>query len=280
MLMNALRRLTYQVGLLNLARALHLSAPLKKWYYRLVVPPDQILRLQVLGRDLKFYVRTPVELRDLETTPRDEEDFFTALASVLREGDAFFDVGSNLGKFAVTFAKVVGASGSVVAFEPELRCFDRLEENIRLNGLANVRAFRKALGQEDGEGKLLVAGTNNTGSSLLPVHSVASSATETVDVVPGDRFRDAEQLPVPRAIKIDVEGYEHYVLEGLKHTLSDPQCVMVCCEVHQLFLPSGITVETIEGLIRDCEFGSVEMLPRGQQIHLIATKGTPAHAAE
>ena len=277
--MNALRRFTYHVGLLNLARALHLSAPLKKWYYRLVVPPDRILRLQVLGRDLKFYVHTPVELRELETTPRDEEDFFTALASVLREGDTFFDVGSNLGKFAVTFAKVVGARGSVVAFEPELRCFERLEENIRLNCLANVRAFRKALGQEDGEGKLLVAGTNNTGSSLLPVHSVASSATETVDVVPGDRFRDAEQLPVPRAIKIDVEGYEHYVLEGFKHTLSDPQCVMVCCEVHQLFLPSGITVEMIEALVRDCGFGSVTVLPRGREIHLIATKGTPAPAA-
>ena len=35
-------------------------------------------------------------------------------------------------------------------------------------------------------------------------------------MVPGDRFRDAEQLPVPRAIKIDVEGYELHVLRGLR----------------------------------------------------------------
>lgn len=272
--MNILRRLTYNLYLANLARSLHVIAPLKRWYYRLVVPSDHVLKVQVLGRKLKFYVRTMDELRVLEMTTRDEEDFFTALASVLGEGDVFFDIGSNLGKFAVTFSNVVGAKGFVAAFEPELWCFKRLEENIRLNGLTNIRAFRKALGQQDGEDKLLVAGNSITESSLLPIESVATGASETVNVVAGDGFREAERLPVPRAIKIDVEGYEYYVIEGFKRTLSDPQCHMICCEIHQRFLPSGITVEMIEALIRNCGFGSVEMEPRRGEIHLIARKGT------
>jgi FkbM family methyltransferase len=252
---------------------LHLIAPLKKLYYGLVVPSDRVLEVQVLGRKLKFCVRTMDDLRVLEMTTRDEEDFFTALASVLGEGDVFFDVGSNLGKFALTFTKVVGAKGHVAAFEPGLWCFKRLEENIQLNGLTNIRAFRKALGQQDDKDRLLVAGNSITESRLLPVESAATSASETVDVVAGDGFREAERLPVPRAIKIDVEGYEYYVLEGLKRTLSEPQCLMICCEIHQRFLPSGITVEMIEAFIRNCGFGSVEMGPRRGEIHLIAKKG-------
>lgn len=274
--MNPLRRLSYYGGLTKLARVLHISAAFRKLYYRMVVPADQVLQVHVAGVELKFYVRTPVELRELERPTYNEEDFFAALLSVLRTGDVLFDIGSNLGKFAIPFAKVVGENGRVVAFEPEAQSFARLKENVQLNGLSNVLVFRKALGEQDGLGKLLVLGKTNDGSSLLPVPGTSSAVSENVDLVQGDRLRVTEGLPVPRAVKVDVEGYEYFVLQGLKRTLSDRRCVLTCCEVHHQFFPPGITVDLIEALIRSCGFSSVEMRSRGGELHMIARKDAPA----
>jgi len=271
--MNALRRLTYNLGLVNLARTLHISEELKKWYWRWVTPPDHVLRLQVMGTEVRFYVRTPRELRELERTPWGEEDFFAALSSVLDTGDVFFDIGSNLGKFAIPFAKLVGRAGQVIAFEPEERNYKGLQENVQLNGLSNVRVFRKALGEEEGLGVLLVAGYTNDASSLLPIPGRSCSSSEAVQIVQGDRLRESEGLPVPRAIKIDVEGYEYFVLRGLQRTLAEPGCALVCCEIHHQFLPPEVTVNLIEGFIRSTGFKSVEMHPRGSEIHMIACKG-------
>lgn len=277
--MNTLRQLSFHSGLTKLARVLHLSVALRKIYYWMVVPADQVLQIRLAGVDLKFYARTPVELRELERPTYNEEDFFTAILSVLRTGDVFFDIGSNLGKFVIPFAKVVGEDGSVIAFEPEARSFARLEENVQLNGLSNVLAFRKALGERDGSRKLLVLGKTNDGSSLLLVPGASGALSEDVDLVQGDRFRDTEELPVPRAIKIDVEGYEYFVLQGLKRTLSDRRCVLTCCEVHHRFFPPGITVDLIEAFIRACGFSSVDLRSRGGEIHMIARKDMTAPAA-
>ncbi len=162
---NALRRLTYHPPLVTLARTLHISRERKECYFRQLGPRDHVLRLKLMGTEVRFYVHTPCELRELERTPRGEEDFFGSLTSVLRTGGVFFDIGSNLGKFTISFAKLLGKEGQVIAFEPEERNYERLQENIRLNGLSNVRAFRKALGEEDAVAGLYVSGFTNEEST-------------------------------------------------------------------------------------------------------------------
>jgi FkbM family methyltransferase len=225
-----------------------------------------------MGTEVRFYVPSPCELRELERTPWGEEDFFAALSSALDTGDVFFDIGSNLGKFAIPFAKLVGRAGQVVAFEPEERNYKRLQENMELNGLSNVRVFRKALGEEDGLGLLLVAGYANDLSSLLRVPGRSCSSLEEVQILRGDGLRESEGLPVPRAVKIDVEGYEYFVLRGLQRTLAEPGCALVCCEIHHQFLPPEVTVNLIEAFMRSIGFKSVEMHPRGSEIHMVACK--------
>ena len=41
------------------------------------------------------------------------------------------------------------------------------------------------------------------------------------------------------SIKIDVEGYEHSVLQGLRQTLAQPQCEILSCEIHTSLLPGA-----------------------------------------
>ena len=47
-----------------------------------------------------------------------EENVTEAIVTALRPGDVFLDVGANIGYFTVLAARVVGAGGRVVAFEP------------------------------------------------------------------------------------------------------------------------------------------------------------------
>src|SRR4051812_38970298 len=56
----------------------------------------------------------------------------------LRPGGVFVDVGANEGYFSAIAARLVGPTGRVVAVEPQARLRPVLEENFRLNGVANV----------------------------------------------------------------------------------------------------------------------------------------------
>src|SRR5687768_8501059 len=55
------------------------------------------------------------------------------LRSVVRHGMNVVDVGANQGIYTMLFAKLVGDSGSVLAFEPEFELFEALSRNCRLN---------------------------------------------------------------------------------------------------------------------------------------------------
>lgn len=79
-------------------------------------------------------------------------DYFRGL-SPLREGDVVVDVGANIGAFSIVAAKEVGASGRVIAYEPDPAICRRLRENIELNGLTNVTVCNRAVGGKSGTAK-------------------------------------------------------------------------------------------------------------------------------
>ena len=195
------------------------------------------------------------------------------LLSKVCAGDVVYDIGSNIGQFTIPLAKAVGDRGQVIAFEPERHSYERLQENVKLNGVTNVRAFRVALGEKNSEGRLFLRGFRNRQSSLLPGNSGSECGSQAVDVVKGDQFRNTEGLPLPRAVKIDVEGYEYLVLRGLRDTLAQPTCVLVCCEIHTQSLPDTVSVEAVIGLVKSFGFRRTETYPRGSEIFLVAYKG-------
>jgi FkbM family methyltransferase len=213
----------------------------------------------------------------VEGVAAEEEQFLQVLVSSLRLGDVFYDIGSSIGFYAIPLAKVVGNQGQVIAFEPESGNYQRLVEHIKLNGLSNVRAFRNALGEQSGKGRLLVAGSRNLQSKLIGSSHETVRDTQVVEVTGGDDFRKAGNLPLPGAVKIDVEGSEFVVLKGLSNTLRDPTCQLLCCEVHPSLLPPGVKPEAVLALIGSLGFTHVESCPRGSEIHVIARKGASGH---
>jgi FkbM family methyltransferase len=176
------------------------------------IPGGAVVRLQyreVLGR--ATFIRESFEAAELKV-----------VCSLLREGDFVVDVGANIGYYTVAMAKIVGSSGQVLAIEPEPDNVRRLEENIDLNNLANIRVCAAAASNNDGNILLHIAddpGYHSTAlrHERLPV-TILRDTRQSI-VVRAARidtlWRNAGSPPVA-FMKIDVEGDESQVLEGAR----------------------------------------------------------------
>jgi FkbM family methyltransferase len=224
-----------------------------------------------MGIPIMLYAKTGRELLWLEGAVITEREWserraLEAMLSFLNPGDIAYDVGANFGLYSVALAKRVGDRGKTIAFEPRRSTFEFLQANIELNNLKNVRCFQKALGEQAAKLPMYTYPEEPWCSSLVGRQdkpSGGSVGVESVEVVAGDSFRIVHDLPMPRAVKIDVEGYEYSVIRGLRQTLGDPRCQFVGCEIHPHLLPAGITPQHIIDLLRSFGFHRVEISPSG-----------------
>src|SRR6266576_2927776 len=69
------------------------------------------------------------------------------LERILSPGKVFIDVGANFGVYTLVASKLVGDTGSVLAFEPTAQSFGILRKNVELNHCSNVSAFQVALAE-------------------------------------------------------------------------------------------------------------------------------------
>jgi len=271
-MLNIFKELSYQPSVKKLVGALYLGSIARKLYWLWAKPPNSILSVKVAGITCKFYVHTAGELRLLESLIYKERYSLEQIILILHPGDVVYDIGASVGLYGILLAKAIGKNGQVIAFEPEKESFQRLRENLRVNGLRNIHLFQKALGERSEQAKLYAGEDGKWCSLVSPSVSRTDIGSQIVEVVVGDQFRKAEKLPVPRMIKIDVEGYEYAVLQGLRATLSQPTCEVVLVEVHSTMLPRGITIESIVELLKVVGFISFHIHRRGSEHYVIALK--------
>ncbi len=142
----------------------------------------------------------------------------------LRPDDFFVDVGANIGSFTTLASVVSGAR--CLSFEPTPITYARLTDNIRLNGVVDrVEACRQGVGDKTGTLRFIVdQGPTN---HILPEGESYDGAVEevpvvTLDDVVGDRS--------PTVIKIDVEGFESFVINGAQALLGRLETVALILE--------------------------------------------------
>src|SRR5262249_15912979 len=78
----------------------------------------------------------------------------------LNPGDVVLDLGANLGYYTLLFARRVGPTGKVFAFEPDPDNFALLEENVARNGYDNMVLARKAASDKSGTAQLYRSADN------------------------------------------------------------------------------------------------------------------------
>jgi len=132
------------------------------------------------------------------------------------------DVGANLGIHTLALSGCV-LRGTVLSFEPRLSVFAKLIDNLNENGIMNVVASDKALGDSIGKGHLYVDEDDfNIGKARM-----GDQGNQVVDVTTLDHALQDPPSTVS-LIKIDTEGCELQVLRGAACVLADHRPVLVC----------------------------------------------------
>jgi FkbM family methyltransferase len=140
---------------------------------------------------------------------------------ILRPGMTVVDVGADIGTHTIYFAKTVGPSGEVFAFEPQRVLYQMLCGNIALNRYSNVVAANVALGSQLGTAlvpEIDYAKNGNFGE--ISVEESKSSEELAVKTL------DSYGLKSCHLIKINIEGEEWAVLEGAKTLLKQQQSLL------------------------------------------------------
>lgn len=163
------------------------------------------LRLEILPRSEKYYWLGTYEPEVLEE-----------IAKRLRPGTTYCDVGAHIGYMVAVASRLVGPTGTVVAFEPNPENIRRLRRTIELNDLRNVMIREVALSDCVGESQFFLSSSSSMGS-LLP----GPSGTPTVPVRTSTIDEELKTLAVPDLVKIDVEGGENAVLMGAARLIED-----------------------------------------------------------
>lgn len=143
----------------------------------------------------------------------DEFEDMAFVLHFLREDDKFIDIGANIGSYTLLAASEVGAE--TIAIEPIPVTYKKLNANLSLNNLSGkVNSLNIGLGSANGVLKFT--------KSLDTVNHVATdNETDTIEV-PIEKFDDIIFIQKTTLIKIDVEGFETEVLNGMETALANP----------------------------------------------------------
>ena len=170
-----------------------------------------------------------------------------SIVQFTRPGMTAYDIGANVGVFTYLFASRVTSQGIVYAFEPERINYTCLDKSIKINDCKNIVLDKRAVGKSSGKEQFDRRG--GAFSGRLVGNNASYNKTdniETVETVCLDYLIKEEGYRVPDIIKIDVEGNEGLVIEGMKYILDQYHPILIC-ELHTHLGESGIKI--IETLI-------------------------------
>ena len=203
-----------------------------------------------------------------------EKDQLEKFISLLRPGDVVWDVGAFMGMYSVFSSKAVGPTGRVIAFEPESAAFQLLQRNIALNKATNIMTQKSALSDvSTSDGRIYGAQRHNNA-----IHSLRRSVNheeqgQKVQIDVADQLVEHSNVPIPNAIKMDVEGAEMQALSGMRSLLLNRECRLIFLEVHPEELKTfEASVSSIDNLLADAGFETREKTKRGTEYHYFCFK--------
>jgi FkbM family methyltransferase len=142
--------------------------------------------------------------------------------SVIKKGDHVLDIGANIGFHSLYFAELVGPNGIVTSFEPVPVNYRALSANIEINKAKNIISKNMALGSENETFSIRADENSDNPGAYNLFDKEGNIAIEC-------RIGDEIVLKNERVdfIKIDVEGYESFVIKGLIQTITKHKPVII-----------------------------------------------------
>ena len=190
----------------------------------------------------------------------------------ITEGMIVYDVGGSIGMYTIPFAKKVGKSGKVFVFEPTKKGFE-LSKNVNLNEINNVVTYPYALSDRTSEINFYVRPDKETHSLFEKTIAPSKTGKQEITKVKAFTIDDLIKRNLaekPNFIKIDTEGAEIKVLNGMNEIYKNLNMILV--EIHKpaLKLENILNPEIIiEKKLKKIGFTKFEYLSNS---HLFASK--------
>ena len=204
-----------------------------KFYVQKVFPRIRNHRgsdfLQMLLKPLTYSGRFTLDKYrdfDVKINPREyvggevykEQNFEPELAVFLEEelekGDTVIEIGGHIGLHTLLIRRLIGEEGTLHTFEPHPENRKLLRDNLDLNGYEDVFVSEYAVSNGRGASELYHNSQNTGGSSMIEPQD-RNEETFKIETIPLQKYVSDQNIGKIDLIKIDVEGKELDVLDGI-----------------------------------------------------------------
>lgn len=177
--------------------------------------------ISINGQEIPIYVSPDAQLKYLKKSGSWDQDLIQLAVRYVKPGDEVWDIGANCGVFTFA-AAAMSQTGNIVAFEPDTFLVEVIKSSRRLNGMKNVQIIPTAIAAVDGFAEFQIAERGRASNSLSSAggRSQMGGVRDSflVPTLSGESVKKYLGF-VPNFVKIDVEGAELMVLEGLVEIL-------------------------------------------------------------
>jgi FkbM family methyltransferase len=171
----------------------------------------------VAGNGLKFVPIKDTVFLHVRMEGYYEKGISDITSKIIRTGDTVIDIGANFGWYTSLLCKGVGPTGSVHCFEPNANMFPVLKRNIELNQFEDrAIAMQIGIGSEKTSARLAAAEGELGLGHIVNEAEVISTQANDIQVIQIDTLDSLFASRIDRIsfIKIDVEGFEPFVIKG------------------------------------------------------------------
>ncbi|MCU1291465.1 MAG: FkbM family methyltransferase [Bryobacterales bacterium] len=179
------------------------------------------------------------------------------IADCLRPGDTFIDVGANIGYFTLFGAKRVGNKGHVVAIEASSSTFERLRGNVERNAASGIVRLVHAAAADRELTVVLHPGPEDNSGMASMIRDNGGQENETVLAKTLGALLTEEEIESARLIKIDVEGAESLVIEGMRPILPK----LLRCDLLVELSPALVSAQKTLDTLREFGWRPYEVRP-------------------
>jgi FkbM family methyltransferase len=219
----------------------------KPWYQSLMQSSPRGMKYAgMLGSFLRQRIRAEVNgaILRLDLSESIQRTMFMGLyepeqtawfKECLHEGDVVIDVGASFGYYTTLSSKLVGDAGQVFAFEPSPLASGIIENAIKESSMKNTVLTKAAVGGRAGTVSLYLPSTSELHSPSI----LASDNTFTpvqIPVIALDEFEPLRKFSRIKLVKMDVEGYEPNVLDGMQSLIRERRVENIICEFNSGWL--------------------------------------------
>ncbi|EKD67427.1 MAG: hypothetical protein ACD_48C00414G0002 [uncultured bacterium] len=144
-----------------------------------------------------------------------EHDYQLAASKHIKYGDVIWDIGAYQGTWTIPLA-AIHKENTFYCFEPDPKYFDILQKNLQLNNLNTVYAYPYAISNTSGNQELYLHSQFNHCSALRQLYPKQTAQAVRVQTKTIDNCVSTYLIPPPDILKIEVEGAENMVLQGMR----------------------------------------------------------------